>query len=92
MEAVSEAIHQKCEEHSLSMPKIYIEPGRSIVGEAGITLYTVGSVREIPGVRNYVMIDGGMFENPRYALYQSDYPSLRTIRPRSPENAVKAGI
>ena len=76
MEAVSEAIHQKCEEHSLSMPKIYIEPGRSIVGEAGITLYTVGSVREIPGVRNYVMIDGGMFENPRYALYQSDYTCL----------------
>lgn len=76
MGAVSEAIHQKCEEHGLSMPKIYIEPGRSIVGEAGVTLYTVGSIREIPNVRNYVMIDGGMFENPRYALYQSDYTCL----------------
>lgn len=73
MEPVSEAVHRKCGELSLSTPKIYIEPGRSIVGEAGITLYTVGNIREIPNVRNYVAIDGGMFENPRYALYQSDY-------------------
>lgn len=73
MEPVSEAVHRKCGELGLSTPKIYIEPGRSIVGEAGITLYTVGNIREIPNVRNYVAIDGGMFENPRYALYQSDY-------------------
>lgn len=73
MEAVSAAVHKTCESLSLSMPKIYIEPGRSIVGEAGITLYTVGTIKEIPGVRNYVAIDGGMFDNPRYALYQSDY-------------------
>ncbi len=76
MEAVSAAIHQKCGQLGLSIPKIYIEPGRSVVGEAGITLYTVGSIREIPNVRNYVAIDGGMYENPRYALYQSDYTCL----------------
>lgn len=73
MELVSEAVHSKCRELDLRQPKIYIEPGRSIVGEAGITLYTVGGIKEIPNVRNYVAIDGGMFENPRYALYQADY-------------------
>ena len=73
MEAVSVKIHQKCGELGLKLPKIYIEPGRSVVGEAGITLYTVGTIKEIPGVRNYVAIDGGMYENPRYALYQSEY-------------------
>ncbi|RKJ40442.1 diaminopimelate decarboxylase [Acutalibacter sp. 1XD8-33] len=76
MKAVSAVIHEKCTELGLSLPKIYIEPGRSIVGESGITLYTVGNIREILQVRNYVAIDGGMFENPRYALYQSDYTCL----------------
>lgn len=73
MEPVSAAVHKKCAECGLATPKIFIEPGRSVVGEAGITLYTVGSIKEIPNVRNYVAIDGGMFDNPRYALYQSDY-------------------
>ncbi len=76
MEAVSEKIHACCAKLGLQLPRIYIEPGRSVVGEAGVTLYTVGSIREIPQVRNYVAIDGGMFENPRYALYQSDYTCL----------------
>ncbi|WP_099203945.1 diaminopimelate decarboxylase [Scatolibacter rhodanostii] len=73
MKAVSKAVHAKCEQHSLVIPKIMIEPGRSVVGEAGITLYTVGDVKEIPEVRNYVAIDGGMFENPRYSLYKAEY-------------------
>ena len=76
MAAVSEAVHRKCETFGLPLPRIYIEPGRSIVGEAGITLYTVGNIREIPNVRNYVSIDGGMYENPRYALYQAQYTCL----------------
>lgn len=76
MGAVSEIIRLKCRELSLRQPEIYIEPGRSIVGEAGITLYTVGTIKEIPGIRNYVAVDGGMFENPRYALYQSDYTCM----------------
>ena len=50
-----------------------IEPGRSIVGPAGTTLYTVGAVKTIPGIRNYVSVDGGMTDNPRYILYQSEY-------------------
>jgi diaminopimelate decarboxylase len=76
MAAVSEAVHKTCQEKGIEVPKIFIEPGRSIVGEAGITLYSVGAIKEIPGVRNYVAIDGGMFDNPRYALYQSDYTCL----------------
>ena len=60
----------------IKAPKLIIEPGRSIVGEAGITLYTVGSVKEIKGLKKYIATDGGMFENPRYALYQSKYSAV----------------
>ncbi len=73
MNNVSKVIHSKCEEYSLPVPYILIEPGRSIVGATAITLYTVGAVKEIPNVRNYVSIDGGMVDNPRYILYSSDY-------------------
>ncbi|HCC02685.1 MAG TPA: diaminopimelate decarboxylase, partial [Ruminococcaceae bacterium] len=54
MEKVSQTVHCCCEEYLLSLPKIYIEPGRSIVGEAGLTLYTIGSVKQIPNIRTYV--------------------------------------
>ncbi len=57
----------------LPLPFLLIEPGRSIVAEAGITLYTVGTIKDIPRVKKYVAVDGGMFDNPRYALYQSKY-------------------
>ena len=86
MSRVSAAVHKACEQHGLQIPRIYIEPGRSIVGEAGITLYTVGDIKEIPHVRNYVAIDGGMYENPRYALYQSDYTCLIANRAWEPAN------
>lgn len=76
MEDVSAMVHAKCRELGLDLPYIFIEPGRSIVGEAGITLYTVGNIKHIPGVRDYVAIDGGMFDNPRYALYQSAYTCI----------------
>lgn len=55
------------------MPEIWIEPGRSLVGDAGTTLYTIGSQKEIPGVRNYLAVDGGMSDNIRPALYQAKY-------------------
>lgn len=76
MKAVSKEVYERCEALQLAIPAIYIEPGRSIVGNAGVTLYTVGNIREIPSIRNYVAIDGGMYENPRYALYQSDYTCI----------------
>ena len=88
MEAVSAGIHAKCQELNLELPRIYIEPGRSIVGEAGITLYTVGAIKEIPGVRSYVAIDGGMFDNPRYALYQSSYTCLLANKADQPADYV----
>ena len=55
------------------MPFVFIEPGRAIVGAECVTLYTVGSVKTIPNIRTYVSVDGGMGDNPRYILYQSDY-------------------
>lgn len=60
----------------LKKPFLILEPGRSIVGEAGVTLYTAGAIKEIKNVKNYVAIDGGMFDNPRFALYQAKYTVL----------------
>lgn len=77
---VASHIRARCEEFSLRMPKILMEPGRSIVADAVTTLYTVGSVKEITGFKNYVSIDGGMTDNPRYALYQSEYTVLNASR------------
>ncbi|MBR2461383.1 MAG: diaminopimelate decarboxylase, partial [Clostridia bacterium] len=62
-----------CAKLNIKLPAVVLEPGRSIVADAGITLYTVGSVKSIPDVKNYVSVDGGMPDNPRYALYQSQY-------------------
>ena len=70
---IAKHVKTKCSELKLDMPVILMEPGRSIVADAGMTIYTVGSVKEIEGFRNYVSIDGGMTDNPRYTLYQSEY-------------------
>lgn len=73
MERVSKHVKAKVQERNLELPFIIIEPGRSIVAPAGVTLYTIGNVKEIPGIRTYVSVDGGMTDNPRYALYESEY-------------------
>lgn len=73
-------INEQTDRLNLKKPFLVIEPGRSIVGEAGITLYTVGAIKDIVGIKKYVAIDGGMFENPRYALYQSKYTVLLANR------------
>ncbi|NPV90354.1 MAG: diaminopimelate decarboxylase [Firmicutes bacterium] len=83
-EAVTDAIARKAGEYGLKPPRLMIEPGRSIVGEAGTTLYTVGSTKEIPGVRKYVAVDGGMSDNPRHALYQARYEACLANRMNSP--------
>ena len=62
-----------CEKLEISLPAVRMEPGRSIVADAGMTLYTAGTVKRIPGYKNYVSVDGGMTDNPRYALYGSPY-------------------
>ncbi|MBQ8658570.1 MAG: diaminopimelate decarboxylase [Clostridia bacterium] len=80
VEALVAEVKKQAKERKLALPFLLIEPGRSIVGEAGITLYTVGSIKEIPGVKKYIAIDGGMFDNPRYALYQSKYTPVLANR------------
>lgn len=73
---ISEVIKSECDKNNVSLPDIIMEPGRSIVADAGLTLYTVGGRKEIKGFKNYVSVDGGMPDNPRFALYQSDYTVL----------------
>ena len=73
MRRVAKTVKASAEEYGLPVPFILIEPGRSVVGAAAVTLYTVGAVKHIPEVRTYVSIDGGMGDNPRYILYQSSY-------------------
>lgn len=76
MERVSEVVKAECESLGLAQPFIYIEPGRSVAAPAGITLYTVGARKEIPGVRTYISVDGGMADSPRYILYGSEYEAI----------------
>ena len=77
---IAEIIGSQCEKLNLPVPKILMEPGRSLVADAGMTLYTVGSVKEITGYKNYVSIDGGMTDNPRYTLYESPYTVILASR------------
>ena len=72
-QVVMSTVLDKAAEYGLAAPKVIVEPGRSICGPAGTTLYTVGAVKEIPGVRTYVAVDGGMSDNPRPALYRARY-------------------
>ncbi len=73
MGRVSEVVKKKSDKLNLKLPFIIIEPGRSIVGPAGITLYTIGNVKDIKNIRKYISVDGGMTDNIRYALYESEY-------------------
>ncbi|MCT4604873.1 MAG: diaminopimelate decarboxylase [Marinisporobacter sp.] len=75
-DAIMNTVKEECNEKDLCMPQVIIEPGRWLVGQAGITLYTVGSIKEIPGVRTYVSVDGGLPDNPRPALYDAKYEAV----------------
>ncbi len=86
MERVSETVHKCCKELEINLPFILIEPGRSIAGPAGITLYTVGARKEIPDIRTYISIDGGMCDNPRYILYQSEYEAIVANKASEPRD------
>lgn len=88
MEKVSGMVHTTCRKYGLETPFIAIEPGRSVVGSAGITLYTVGGVKVIPNIRTYVSVDGGMTDNPRYILYQSQYEAVLANRAADPKDSV----
>jgi diaminopimelate decarboxylase len=76
VQTLSRAVVQSCRASGLPLPRLVLEPGRSIVGQAGVALYTIGARKEIPGVRTYVGVDGGMADNPRPALYGARYTAL----------------
>lgn len=81
MAVTIDAIKKASERYGVPQPFLLVEPGRSIVGEAGITLYTVGTVKDIPGIRKYVSVDGGMADNPRYIMYDAEYDAILPERP-----------
>ena len=83
---ISQVLNSRCAALGLPVPKILTEPGRSIVADAGMTLYSVGSVKEITGHKNYVSVDGGMTDNPRYTLYDSPYTVFLASRANSERN------
>lgn len=84
VQLIARAVREKAAAHDFPLPKLMIEPGRSIVGEAGMTLYTVGTIKDLPGIRRYVAVDGGMTDNLRCALYGARYEAVLAGRPLAP--------
>ncbi len=84
-------VKQLIEHYSLKMPEIWIEPGRSLVGDAGLTLYKIGSSKDVPEVRKYLAVDGGMSDNIRPALYQAKYEAVLANKPLA-ENSETVSI
>lgn len=85
---VVDGIKEECERYGLRVPRMAVEPGRSIVANAGITLYTVGTIKEIPGVRTYVAVDGGMSDNIRTSLYDAHYEAFIANKADQPRSMV----
>jgi len=79
--AVAGAVAAACRQRGLELPRLLCEPGRSLVATAGVTLYAIGSRKQIPGIRTYLSVDGGMSDNPRPITYQSQYTALLADRP-----------
>ncbi len=77
-------LRRGCERHGLPLPRLLIEPGRATVGRAGVALYRVGARKEVPGVRTFVSVDGGMADNIRPAIYGSRYEAVSADRPLAP--------
>lgn len=76
VEKIVEAVKEKVSDLTIPMPEIWLEPGRAIIGDAGITLYEIGSMKEIPNIRKYVSVNGGMADNLRPALYNAEYEAV----------------
>lgn len=85
---IMKTIKKRCKEYNLNVPVVLIEPGRWIVGEAGMTLYTVGTIKEIPDIRTYVSVDGGLSDNPRTALYNAKYDGYIVSKLNEPREKV----
>ena len=86
IEGIAATVKEACANYNLPLPTLVVEPGRSLVGEAGIAVYRVGTVKEIHGVRTYASVDGGMADNPRPALYQARYQALVANKANAPGN------
>ena len=81
VKTISTSVVEACKKHNLDLPTLMCEPGRSIVSTAGITVYKIGAFKEIPGVRTYLSVDGGMSDNPRPITYQSNYSACLVSNP-----------
>ena len=81
-------VKKETERLQISMPEIWIEPGRSLVGDAGTTLYTIGSHKDVPNVRKYIAVDGGMSDNLRPALYDAKYEAILANKADAPVEEV----
>lgn len=88
VEAIIDTIDEKTAAYGMQMPAVWIEPGRSIVGPAGYSLYTIGSRKDVPGIRSYLAVDGGMGDNIRPALYQAKYEAVLAAQPDAPSDEV----
>jgi len=86
MAHVSEVVKKAAKDRNVKLPFIIMEPGRSIIAPAGITLYTVGGIKDIKNVRKYVSVDGGMGDNPRYIMYESEYEAVVANNANAPKN------
>ena len=85
---ICEHLTERCRALDLPVPKVLMEPGRSIVADAGITLYTVQNIKVIPGYKKYVAVDGGMTDNPRYALYRAEHSAVVANRAGDPADEI----
>ncbi len=83
-EAIATALRMRCSDFGLSLPTVHVEPGRSIIARSGVAVYSVGARKEIPGVRTYVAVDGGMADNIRPAMYGSKYTAVVANRVHDP--------
>ncbi|WP_274651704.1 diaminopimelate decarboxylase [Paenibacillus humicola] len=89
VKAITDSVISNFTAAQYPLPEIWVEPGRSMVGDAGTTLYTIGTSKDIPGVRKYIAVDGGMTDNPRPALYESKYEAVIANRAgEAPEETV----
>ncbi|MCR5575938.1 MAG: diaminopimelate decarboxylase [Oscillospiraceae bacterium] len=89
--ALAAFIKERCAALGLALPAVLMEPGRSIVADAGMTVYTVSTVKHIPNCKNYVIVDGGMTDNPRWCLYRAAYTVLHAERGGETERFTLAG-
>lgn len=87
-DGIMDTLHRECSKHELKVPQVTIEPGRWVIGEAGMTVYTIGSIKEVPDIRTYAAIDGGMPDNPRPALYDAKYDAVIANKMDAPRDAV----